>query len=77
MILPAAATCESLVLCMKVAMPDGTESSVAKPNQPESSPSGMTAASKARVDLGDITPHNIKLLKKINQVRLPFSPIFT
>jgi len=61
---------------VKVAMPDGTETSAAKPNQPESSPSEMTAASKARVDLGDITPHNIKLLKKINQVRLPISPIF-
>jgi len=52
-------------------MPDGTETSAAKPNQPESSPSEMTAASKARVDLGDITPHNIKLLKKINQVVFP------
>lgn len=26
---------------------------------------------KARIDLGDITPHNIKLLKKVNQVVFP------
>ncbi len=23
-----------------------------------------------RIDLGDVTPHNLKLLKKINQVRV-------
>jgi len=49
-------------------MPDDT-------NPAESSTSVVAAASspsaKARIDLGDITPHNIKLLKKVNQVVFP------
>jgi len=31
----------------------------------------MSSQSKVRIDLGDITPHNIKLLKKVNQVVFP------
>ena len=31
----------------------------------------MSSDSKVRIDLGDITPHNIKLLKKVNQVVFP------
>jgi len=37
-------------------------------NPPESSSSGCH---RTRIDLGDITPHNIKLLKKVNQVVFP------
>lgn len=31
----------------------------------------MPDSSSARIDLGDVTPHNIKLLKKVNQVVFP------
>ena len=31
----------------------------------------MANSSKVRIDLGDITPHNLKLLKKVNQVVFP------
>jgi len=40
-------------------------------NPAESSTSVASSHSKARIDLGDITPHNIKLLKKVNQVVFP------
>merc|ERR1712203_1087994 len=39
-------------------------------NKDSSGDSSKKSAS-VRVDLGDITPHNIKLLKKINQVVFP------
>merc|ERR1712183_207037 len=31
----------------------------------------MPSAELGRIDLGDVTPHNIKLLKKVNQVVFP------
>ena len=31
----------------------------------------MPESCNARIDLGDVTPHNIKLLKKVNQVVFP------
>jgi len=54
-------------------MPDSSSCSkaVTPGNPPESSESVMSSQSKVRIDLGDITPHNIKLLKKVNQVVFP------
>ena len=54
-------------------MPDSSSSakSATSGNPQESSPSVMTSKSKVRIDLGDITPHNIKLLRKVNQVVFP------
>jgi len=54
-------------LCVRtvlIAMPEDS-------NPAESSTSVVSSHSKARIDLGDITPHNIKLLKKVNQVVFP------
>ena len=33
----------------------------------------MPTAELGRIDLGDVTPHNIKLLKKVNTVVFPVS----
>jgi len=55
-------------------MPDSsscTAISATSQNPAESSESVMSSQSKVRIDLGDITPHNIKLLKKVNQVVFP------
>jgi len=49
------------------AIPAATSSSEVNPSESASS----AGCHKARVDLGDITPHNIKLLKKVNQVVFP------
>ena len=56
------------------AIPAATSSSEVNPSESASS----AGCHKARVDLGDITPHNIKLLKKVNQASLgkPVLPAF-
>ena len=47
-------------------MPDSSQNSV------KISEMTMAEIEKyTRIDLGDITPHNIKLLKKVNQVVFP------
>ena len=33
----------------------------------------MPSSELGRIDLGDVTPHNIKLLRKVNQVVFPVS----
>ena len=33
----------------------------------------MPSSGLGRIDLGDVTPHNIKLLRKVNQVVFPVS----
>ena len=33
----------------------------------------MPSSESGRIDLGDVTPHNIKLLRKVNQVVFPVS----
>ena len=33
----------------------------------------MPSADLGRIDLGDVTPHNIKLLRKVNTVVFPVS----
>ena len=33
----------------------------------------MPSAELGRIDLGDVTPHNIKLLRKVNTVVFPVS----
>ena len=35
--------------------------------------STMPSADLGRIDLGDVTPHNIKLLRKVNTVVFPVS----
>ena len=50
-------------------MPDSSCSVVSsQPSEVDVSKSNKKSAD-SRIDLGDITPHNLKLLKKVNQVR--------
>ena len=55
-------------------MPDSSSSSakMVAPKDPEKSRENRENNSEySRIDLGDVTPHNIKLLKKVNQVVFP------
>ena len=49
-------------------MPDSS-CPVVQPSDAESSGS-KKFCKNSRIDLGDVTPHNLKLLKKVNQVLL-------
>ena len=50
-------------------MPDSSSSVISsQPSEVDVSKSNKKSAD-SRIDLGDITPHNLKLLKKVNQVR--------
>ncbi len=56
-------------------MPDSSSASSASAavvsDIAEDQKSNMSSSQYKRIDLGDVTPHNIKLLKKVNQVAFP------
>ncbi len=51
-------------------MPDSSSCSVVSSQPSEVDVSKSKKSADSRIDLGDITPHNLKLLKKVNQVKM-------
>ena len=68
-----------ILILAKIEMPDSSNTSTAidllsKANEvvsEEITSETKEIAPYTRIDLGDVTPHNIKLLKKVNQVVFP------
>ena len=52
-------------------MPDSSNTSNAIAVNSNEAESSDKSSPYTRIDLGDVTPHNIKLLKKVNQVVFP------
>ena len=52
-------------------MPDSSNTSTSNIMSGQVSELDQEIAKFTRIDLGDVTPHNIKLLKKVNQVVFP------